>query len=90
VDWTAKAIARYYESLWVKLRDGSPLPDVAAVYPANKARNVLDPKLSDIGIGMAEGSPSPGTGAGMIYVADFGDRGTVRQRGSRARPARRR
>jgi hypothetical protein len=58
VDWTAKAIARYYEALWVKLRDGSPLPDVAAVYPANKARDV--PYVWPAG----KTSPGPSTGGG--------------------------
>ena len=37
-------------------------------------RNVLDPTLEDVGIGIVAGGPN---GKGMVYVADFGKRGVV-------------
>ena len=51
--------------------------------------NILDPKVRDIGIGMAEGSAEPGGPTGMFYVADFGHRGTPpRSTPARARRSR--
>ena len=58
VEWSARSIARYYESLWKKLLTGSSLPEVAAVYPANRARNV--PTEWPAG----KTSPGPSTGGG--------------------------
>lgn len=58
VEWSARAIARYYESLWKKLQQGSSLPDVAAVYPARNARDV--PYVWPAG----KTSPGPHTGGG--------------------------
>lgn len=58
VEWSARAIARYYESLWRKLEHGTSLPDIAAVHPANKARGV--PYVWPAG----KTSPGPHTGGG--------------------------
>src|SRR4051794_22016842 len=41
-------------------------------------RNMLDPKLEQIGIGMADATLGPG--AGWVYVADFGTQGNVARR----------
>jgi uncharacterized protein YkwD len=45
--------------------------------PAHR-RNVLDPALRDVGVGVVEGAVSEGGPSGMIYVADFGSRATAR------------
>lgn len=38
--------------------------------------NVLDPQFDDVAVGVAQGSPTPDNPSGMVYVADFGTRGT--------------
>ena len=45
---------------------------------AGHRRNVLDPAMRDMGVGVAEGAVSEGGPTGVIYVADFGRRGTAR------------
>jgi uncharacterized protein YkwD len=45
---------------------------------AGHRRNVLDPAMRDVGVGVAEGAVSDGGPTGVIYVADFGRRGTAR------------
>jgi uncharacterized protein YkwD len=47
-------------------------------------RNMLDPGLRDVGIGIAEGTPAGELQSGTFYVADFGV-GVVRKRAHRSR-----
>lgn len=39
-------------------------------------KNVLDPAFDEIGIGVVPGSPIAGKSEGMVYVANFGTRGS--------------
>ena len=55
---------------------------------AEHRENMLDPKLEEIGVGVAQGSPKPGEEHGTVYVADFGSRGIPRVRAARQRPSR--
>lgn len=58
VDWSARAIASYYEALWKRLLGVSAPPQVAALYPADGARGV--PYVWPAG----RTSPGPSTGGG--------------------------
>jgi uncharacterized protein YkwD len=53
--------------------------------PSHRA-NVLEPKFEDVGIGVAQGSPSAENPTGMIYVANFGTRGRPVASVSRSKP----
>ena len=58
VEWSARAIARYYEALWQKLQGRDPDPEVAAVYPADGAKGV------PVEWPAGKWSPGPHTGGG--------------------------
>lgn len=58
VDWSARAIAGYYEALWRKLKGESPAPRVVAEHPRRGARDV------PVSWPAATTSPGPHTGGG--------------------------
>lgn len=49
---------------------------------------MLDPSVTDIGIGVAEGPMTDGGVHGVFYVADFGARGAGTPVGTASKPAR--
>jgi uncharacterized protein YkwD len=51
-------------------------------------RNLLDPGLRDVGIGIAAGTPADATQGGMYYVADFGSSGQLQPSSSATTGAR--
>lgn len=55
--------------------------------PGHRA-NVLEPRFEEVGIGVAQGSPSADNPSGMVYVANFGTRGRPVASVSRVKPRR--
>jgi uncharacterized protein YkwD len=60
---------------WGSRELASPLAIVTSwMSSPEHRRNMLDPGLRDVGIGVAQGSPEGSLQSGRFYVADFGRR----------------
>lgn len=79
-----------FENLgWAKGSDSMPLALTLGWLRSESHRvNILDRRVTDIGIGMAAGSAAPGGPTGLFYVAEFGNTGTALRAQAVDRPGR--
>ena len=79
-----------FENLgWARGRDSTPLALTLGWLRSERHRiNILDRRVTDIGIGVAEGSAAPGGPTGLFFVAEFGNTGTAVRAQALDRPAR--
>jgi len=81
-----------FENLgWARGSDSTPLALTLGWLRSDIHRiNILDRRIRDIGVGMAEGAPTRGGTTGIFYVAEFGSTGTAESAQASPRPRARR
>lgn len=81
-----------FENLgWARGTESTPLALTLGWLRSETHRvNVLDRRIRDIGIGMAEGAPARDAPSGIFYVAEFGNTGTAEEAQASPRPRARR